>query len=358
VTLISRNTSFGLKGVEEADAATLGKSLAAQFCLQGGVRRIGNRIRINAHLTDTSSSEQVWAERADCDLETLFDLQDDFVAKIVSCVAGQIERRAEERARRKRPADLEAYDCLIRGLSYHRLGGVTRENAENALKWFDEALKRDPTFGRAHAWRACALATLAEWTGEDVWDELARIGKRALELDDTDAESHRIVGSLAFYSSDFDLAEYHFKRALELNPSHAFIVGRIGELYNFLGDGQTALAYQKRATMLDPFLPEYCRELEAVAYYVMDDFEACYRVVGEFSRPTRRGCAYRLAAATQLDDAPAKITSALQDLQMLDPAFVPEQFIQTEYYKDREIAQLLKRRLEQAIASAGVRLAS
>ena len=72
----------------------------------------------------------------------------------------------------------------------------------------------------------------------------------------------------------------------------------MGEIHNFLGDGESALEYQKRAKMLDPFLPEYCRELEAVAYYVMKDYEACYRIVGEFARPTRRATAYRTAAAT------------------------------------------------------------
>ena len=355
VTTISRNASFGLKGIS-ADAPELGESLGVQFCLEGGVRKLGNRVRINVFLTDTDSNQQVWAERADCNLDELFDLQDDLVAKIVSSVAGQIERSVEENARRKRPADLQAYECLTRGLSYHRVGGVTQENAEQALHWFDEAVKRDPDFGRAHAWRACALATVAEWTGQDVWDELVATGRRAIELDDTDAETHRIAGSLAFYQSDFERAKYHFGRALSLNPSHAFLVGRMGELYNFLGDGKSALEYQKRAKMLDPFLPEYCRELEAVAHYVLGDFDDCYRVVGEFTHLTRRGAAYRAAAATQVND-PWKVEAAAQDLLMLDPNFDPGHFIETEYYQDRQIAQVLKDRLEEALAAVRIDLA-
>ncbi|MCV2887078.1 adenylate/guanylate cyclase domain-containing protein [Ruegeria aquimaris] len=356
VTVISRNASFGLKGID-ARAPDIGRSLAARFCLEGGVRRLGSRIRISAHLTDTVTNEQVWAERADCSMEELFDVQDDLVAKIVSRVAGQIERQAEARARRKRPMDLEAYECLIRGLSYYRLGGVTLENTQQALRWFDEALKRDPEFGRAHAWRACALATVAEWTGEDVWDELVRAGKRAIELDETDAESHRIAGSLAFYQSDFELARYHFDRALDLNPSHAYVVGRTGELYNFLGDGKAALTYLDRAKMLDPFLPEYCRELEAVAHYVLGDFETCFRVVGEFARLTRRAAAYRSAAATQLNQ-PDLVKKSAHDLLMLDPQFDPELFVQTEYYKDRDFAHLLRDRIRDALSAVAVPMAS
>ncbi|WP_170576174.1 adenylate/guanylate cyclase domain-containing protein [Ruegeria atlantica] len=355
ILTISRNTSFGLKGVT-VDARELGKKLGVHYCLEGGVRKLGNRIRINAYLTDATSGEQLWTERADCNLEDLFDFQDDLVAKIVASVAGQIERQLEATAQRKRPGDLEAYECLIRGLYYHRIGGVTKENAEEAVHWFDEALKRDPRYGRVHAWRACAVATVAEWTGEDVWDELVEAGNLAVELDETDAESHRIAGSLALYVRDFERAKFHFNRALELNPNHAFIVGRTGELHNFLGDGKTALEYQKRAKMLDPFLPEYCRELEAIAYYVMHDFEACYNTVDEFARLTRRAAAYRTAAATHLNND-YKLERAVRDLLLHDPDFRPSTFIQTEYFKDREISKRLKAELRSALATTALRLA-
>lgn len=352
---ISRNASFGLKGLN-LDARELGRKLGVQYCLEGGVRKLGNRVRINAYLSETESGDQLWTERADCNFEDLFDVQDDLVAKIVASVAGQIERQVEATAQRKRPNDLEAYECFIRGLSHHRIGGVTRENAEQAVHWFDEAIRLDPEYGRVHAWRACAVATVAEWTGEDVWQELVDAGKRAIELDETDAESHRIAGSLALYTRDFETAKFHFNRAIELNPNHAFIVGRMGEIHNFLGDGEAALEYQKRAKMLDPFLPEYCRELEAIAYYVMKDFEACYCVVGEFARLTRRAAAYRVAAATHMNNSNGLVL-AVRDLLSLDPGFDPKQFVLTEFYKDRSISKTLETELQRALSTASLRLA-
>jgi adenylate cyclase len=353
VFTISRNASFGLKGLAVA-TSEIGRKLGVRFCLEGGVRKQGSRIRINAYMTDTQSGTQIWTERADCSFEELFDLQDNLVAKIVSSAVGQIERHVEATSKRKRPGDLKAYECVIRGLSYHRLGGITKENAEQALYWFNEALKRDADYGRAHAWRACAVATLAEWTGEDVWNELVDAGRRAIELDETDAESHRIVGSLAMYKRDFDRAKFHFNRAIELNPNHAFLVGRMGEVHNFLGDGQTALEYQKRAKMLDPFLPEYCRELEAVAHYVIGDYAACCRVVDEFTRLTRRAAAYRTAAITHLNDA-VGLKRAVRELLLLDPNFDPRQFIQTEFYKDRAIAKRLCTELSEALGEMAVK---
>lgn len=355
ILTISRNTSFGLKGMA-VDSRELGKKLGVQYCLEGGVRKLGNRVRITAYLSDAESGDQLWTERADCNFEDLFDFQDDLVGKIVSSVVGQIERQIVASAQRKRPNDLEAYECFLRGLSYHRIGGVTKENAEQAVHWFDEALKRDPRYGRVHAWRACAVATVAEWTGEDVWQELVEAGKHAIELDETDAESHRIVGSLALYSRDFDRAKFHFNRAIELNPNHAFIVGRMGEIHNFLGDGKSALEYQKRAKMLDPFLPEYCRELEAIAHYVMKDYDACYRIVGEFSRLTRRAAAYRAAAATHLNREDYQ-DRVVRDLLSLDPNFDPKQFVLTEFYKDRAISKNLEKELIIALSTTSLRLA-
>lgn len=332
VLTISRNASFGLKG-KNSDSQEIGTKLGVQYCLEGSVRKLGQRVRINGYLVDTVTGEQVWTAKHDCKLEDLFDVQDELIGKIVSCVAGQIERQAQASAKRKRPRDLEAYDCLLRGLEFHRIGGVTKENAKQALRWFDEALNLDPQFGRAHAWRACALATVAEWTGEDVWDELHKEGQLAVELDETDAESHRIAGSLGLYGRDFDKALYHFSRALELNPNHAFIVGRMGEVYNFLGDGETALKYQRRAKILDPFLPEYCRELEAIAYYVLGDYQSCFRIVGEFTKASRRAAAYRCAASVNLGDND-KMRHAVHALLTVDPDFDPVQFVLTEFYKD------------------------
>jgi adenylate cyclase len=156
------------------------------------------------------------------------------------------------------------------------------------------------------------------------------------------------------YKRDFDRAKFHFNRAIELNPNHAFLVGRMGEVHNFLGDGQTALEYQKRAKMLDPFLPEYCRELEAVAHYVIGDYAACCRVVDEFTRLTRRAAAYRTAAITHLNDA-VGLKRAVRELLLLDPNFDPRQFIQTEFYKDRAIAKRLCTELSEALGEMAVK---
>lgn len=340
--VVSRNASFAYRG-RHVDPRQVGRELGVAYCLEGSVRKLGPRIRITSQLISTASGEHVWADRVDSTLDGIFDAQDGLAASIVSTVAGKMESTVAVAARRKKPADMAAYDCLMRGLEFHRLGGITRDNAEQALSWFDRAVEKDPEYGRAYAWRACAVASLAEWTGEEWAEECEAAGKRAIELDENEAESHRIMGSMSLYARQYDRAEFHFGRALELNPNHAYIVGRTGELYNFLGDGEKALEMQRRARSLDPFLPEYCRELEAVANYVLERHGEVLRVVAQLPRLTRRAAAYRVASAAHLAETEGAddVATAVGELLRIDPGFSIAGFTETEFYKDRRYTDQL-----------------
>ena len=241
-----------------------------------------------------------------------------------------------------------AYDCVMRGLEFHRLGGVTQTQAVQAVAWFDRAIGKDPEYGHAHAWRACAIAGLGEWTGDPKhWEECFASGKRGIELDENDAECHRIAGSLSLYSHEYDRAAYHFQRALELNPNHAYIVGRTGELHVFLGEGEKALEIQRRAKKLDPFLPEYCRELEAVANYVLERYQETTAVVAQLPRLTRRAAAYNVAATVHLGSE-EEIARTVGALLRIDPAFTIAQFLANEHYKDAVYRDRLSNDLSEA----------
>jgi len=345
--LVSRNASFAFKD-RSLDIRKLGQELGVAYCLEGSVRKMGKRIRITAQLIETRRGDHVWADKFDSNLTDIFELQDELAAIIVSKVASRVETKTRDAAKKKRTNDLQAYDFLLRGLELHRLGGVTRQSAEEAFSWFDKATKADPNYARAYAWKSCALATLArEWTHENVLDEALALARRAVELDPDDPESHRILGSINLYLRDYDKAEFHFCRAVEMNPNNAFIVGRTGELYNFLGDPEKALTFQKRAMQLDPLLPSYCRELEAAANYVRGDFERTSQLVASLPRVSRRAAAYWVAAATHLDDK-SLLKRARCELLEIDPGFNIASFAPFENYKERRYQKQIEVDLERA----------
>lgn len=344
--VISRNASFALKG-KNIDLREVGKQLGVAYCLEGSVRKMGDRVRITSQLINTRTGDHVWAEKYDRDLADLFDVQDELANSIVSKVAGKIEHESLVAAKKKKPADMYAYDCLLRGLEYHRLGGVTQEDEEQAVHWINMAIEKDPEFGRAYAWRACAISGLEVWTGEDYSDQWSADSRRALELDDNEAESHRIMGSIALYNRDFEKTEYHFQRALDLNPNNAYIVGRMGDLYIFLGDAKKALEYQNRAKALDPLLPSYCRELEVVAHYGLGNYSDAVSVASQLLHKSQRTQVYRVAALSHLDDDKA-LNKAVEELLISNPNFSLSNFLKTENYRDDDIPLQLASDLNKA----------
>jgi adenylate cyclase len=110
--VLARNSSFRYRG---ADGGRVGRELGVQFLVEGSVRRRGNRIRITAQLIEVSSGHHLWADRFDRHEEDLLVVQDEVVRTIVSTLVGRLQATRVERAKRKPPASLAAYECVLRG---------------------------------------------------------------------------------------------------------------------------------------------------------------------------------------------------------------------------------------------------
>jgi adenylate cyclase len=106
---------------------------------------------------------------------------------------------------------------------------------------------------------------------------------------------------------------------------------------------------QRRAKKLDPFLPEYCRELEAGANYVLERYQEAAAVVAQLPRLTRRAAAYNVAASVHVGGA-EEIARTVEALLRIDPAFTIAKFIAGEHYKDA----LYKDRLVGDLTAAGL----
>ena len=83
--IVARNSAFTYKG-RAIDVKQVGRELGVRYILEGSVRRSGDRVRVNVQLIDTKSDRHVWAERFDREMEDVFELQDDIVARIAATV--------------------------------------------------------------------------------------------------------------------------------------------------------------------------------------------------------------------------------------------------------------------------------
>lgn len=344
--VIARNVTLAYRG-KQVDVAEVGREFEATHCVIGSLRKQADRVRIAVQLVRTSSGEAIWAEKFDATVDQLFEIQDKIAIRIAATVVGKVEADAAQAARRKRPADLGAYDCLLHGLEFHRLGGVTSDDARRAVEWFDRAIELDANYGRAHAWRACAIGGLSDWTGEPWLDQSLDSARRALALDPDEAEVHRILGSINISSGELEKALQHFKRGLEINPSHAYLVAKTAEIYNCLGQPLMALELATKAKEIDPYIPENAWEEEVIAYYLLGRYQEALALVGQFERPSRRALVYAVASSVHCEDVKGVARLAAALLRM-DPHFTVSAFLQAVHFYNGEIEQQLAADLQAA----------
>jgi len=115
--VIARNSSFVYKG-KSVDIKQVGRELGVRYVLEGSVRKGGNRVRIAGQLIEADTGTHIWADRYDGVLEDVFDLQDKITETIVGIIEPSVRRAEIERARRKRPENLGAYDLYLRALPH------------------------------------------------------------------------------------------------------------------------------------------------------------------------------------------------------------------------------------------------
>ena len=338
----SRSASFALAD-SEADPAKIGDALSVRYVLEGQARRIGDRVRIGLTLSETESGSVVWSERIMRPFDELLDLLDQTVAKIAATVVGRMEDASMVAARRKPPENMTAFECLLRGMEHHRLGGVTDDNAREAVSWFTKAIEADPNYAAAYAWRVCSGSGLPEFdvrAGE-------RDVRRALELDPCDPEANRIMAFFELLQGNFEQAAALNRRAVELNPSDAYVKARCANVSTYIGEAARSLELLDEAEGLDPFLPVWCIEERGVALYALERYEEALEAHGKLVFQTYRSRLYRAAALIALgrrDEAQRLVKEAMAS----KPHLTTSGFMFHERYRDLEQRRALRRRLEEA----------
>jgi len=256
LVVISSHASFSYKEKSKS-FKEIGKELGVRYVIHGSVRKLGPKMRINANLVSTENENSIWSNNFDLSVDEVFDVQDQIAEEIVSTIVGRVEEDLLKATKTKRPDNMNAYDLVLQGLEYAKKGNLFREHTATAVEIFEKAIEADPSYGRAHAWRACSLGNLMDWDGEQKPEVLERCMEsvdRALELDPNEPEIHRIMGFIKFYGErDFDLGRYHFEKARELCPSDVFIICKYAQMLNFCGEYEKALIELERAKRLDPF---------------------------------------------------------------------------------------------------------
>ncbi|HMD63449.1 MAG TPA: adenylate/guanylate cyclase domain-containing protein [Stellaceae bacterium] len=156
--VIARNSSFTYKG-RAVDVKQVGRELGVRYVLEGSVRKAGNRVRVTGQLIEAAIGGHLWAERYDRDLADIFAVQDEITASVSAAILPTMERSERERAARKPPDSLDAWECYHRGMWHF----AKIEAGETALAqdFFERAIALDPGFAAAQAAMTVAILTAA-----------------------------------------------------------------------------------------------------------------------------------------------------------------------------------------------------
>jgi adenylate cyclase len=184
--VIARNSSFTYKG-RAVDVKQVSRDLGVRYVLEGSVRRASNRIRITAQLIDAANGAHVWAERYDRELADIFAVQDEITERVVAAIEPELYAAEHFRSQRKPPENLDAWECVIRALSY--IGQATRGGNTEAETLCRRAIAIAPGYGQAHSLLAWLLVRRSVWAGGigTVLPEATAEARTALALDERDA---------------------------------------------------------------------------------------------------------------------------------------------------------------------------
>ena len=248
-------------------------------------------------------------------------------------------------ARRIKPESMTAYEFYLRGLEYHRLGGVVDENLRQATQWFERAIEADANFARPRAMWVCARSGLPEFD----WEDGERRTQRALELDPNDPEANRVMGSILMHRGAFDASRKYHEKAMALSPSDAYVKGRSAAFYNFSGEPERALQLLDEAAELDPFLHVWCVEERVAVLYNLGRFREAIEAALHLTFQTRRSRLYRAAAHAALGES-AHAREIVAEAIANAPDLTTDYVEFHECYRD----PVTKRKLIKLLVSAGL----
>ncbi len=279
--VISRMSVMSYRGDAVRNAREIGKALGVATLLEGSVRRVGNRVRVNVQLINANNDEHIWAEDYDRDLTDVFAIQTDLAQKIATSLQAKLSPNEKERLDQRPTQNSDAYLLFLQAHDYASRMDLFHKSSAKAVPLFEQAIKLDPTFALAFAGLSMAESWLYHSSDPvPARREKARLhADEALRLQPDLPEGHLALGFSYYYGDrDYDRALTEFEIARRGLPNDAQAYLAIGAIQRRQGKWAESTANLEKAAALDPKNESILMNL-AYSYMALRNFEAADKTV-------------------------------------------------------------------------------
>jgi len=263
-----RTSCFAFKGKNEEDIfRKVGDQLHVGTVLEGSVRKAGDKLRVTAQLINVSDGYHLWSKDYDGDVKDILNFQSNVAEQVVQALQVKLGGEGTRVLAKKPTENPEAHRLYL--LGRYEFAKYTQTGWNNAIRYYEQALKLDPNYALAY----CGLADNYAYMGSVVMPEKEAIAKekefaqKALELDPELAEAHMSLALTLVADYDWRNGLKEFDRALELNPNLAFAYELQAWTVNGLGRFDEAIAKTRKAVELDPLNPFFQMSLSFYQYW-------------------------------------------------------------------------------------------
>jgi TolB-like protein len=260
--VISRTSVLQYRDTEKS-MKTIGDELGVTALLEGGVQRAGDRIRINVQLIDADTDEHLWAETYNRELtaDNIFEIQEEISLEIANALHAALSPDEQKRISDRPTDNMAAYEAYM--LGRQRLATRSTDAVLESIDYFKIAIREDENFADAYASMAEAYMVQNNSRMLSKQDMLTAVRPLVAKVEELGQESgvvYNVIGGLAEYDGDLDLAEESYRKAIEVSPGYTTAYVWLALLHtNFTGDFEGAAQLYQAAADLDPMatLPRY-----------------------------------------------------------------------------------------------------
>lgn len=322
----ARNSAFSYRG-GAVDIKQVGRELGVRYVLEGSAQLMDKKVRVTVQLVDADTLGHVWADRFDREMDDLFDLQDDVVARIASTTAPEIIRAEISRINQKPPESFGPWDHYLRA-SDHYLA-MTADDLTKAIEHLEEAVKVDPQFAAAYGLRSLCETHAASrgWHRpvKESYQVAERFAELAVRLSPTSPETNEAQAFVLLCTGRAREAAVVAQRSVELNPNYAKAHAVLGHALVHSGDAKGALVACEnglRSTSRDQ-RGSWLYDALGHAYFFLDQYEEAIDVSQRAIQqdPSLFGALVTLACANAQLGHQKEANEAVERLSAYIPGF-------------------------------------